>query len=176
MGIFITESHRAGRAGLVFVIRILKHVRFIGPNVVSGIGWGCLISTVLALVTLTKGLVYASAVPYFSWTAGEIGRMVVFTALWEETIFRGFLLHKLVKLWGFGWGNAATAVLFATAHMHVWLADDLRGVQLAETAVYILILGWTLGYIVHCTRSLWPAVLVHGTNNSLALLLIGTAI
>jgi CAAX protease family protein len=74
----------------------------------------------------------------------------------EETFFRGFLFQSLRNSWGVWLAAPASAVIFSGIH----LAPD-KFVQLA-------ILGTALAFVFHKTRSLWPCILLHAMNNSLA--------
>jgi uncharacterized protein len=74
----------------------------------------------------------------------------------EETFFRGFLFQALRNSWGVWLAAPASAVIFSAIH----LAPG-KFVQLA-------ILGMALAFVFHKTRSLWPCVLLHALNNSLA--------
>ncbi len=74
----------------------------------------------------------------------------------EELLCRGVVLGALPLRWGL----PISSLLFACAH-------GLDGYVLP-----LFLMGWCLGLITHCTRSLLPAILLHGGFNLLTLLLI----
>ena len=79
-------------------------------------------------------------------------------ALCEEILFRGFILRALLGrvspmraiLW--------SAVLFGAFHFDLY--------RLLPTILLGLILGW----VAWATGSLWPAILLHASNNAIAVL------
>ena len=81
----------------------------------------------------------------------------IIAPLVEETLFRGFCQGQLEK----GYGDATKAVLiasllFVVLHFNPWWA------------LQIYVFGVVLGYLAWRTGSVWPAVIVHGINNSLS--------
>lgn len=77
----------------------------------------------------------------------------------EEAMFRGFVLSGMVPRFGRLRGVIFTALLFALFHL-----DPYRTLA----GVYI---GLILGYIVVRTGSIFPAMVLHATNNLMAYLL-----
>ena len=81
----------------------------------------------------------------------------VFPALAEEALFRGFVLRGLGTRFGI-WGSVSlTALLFAFIHV-----DPYRFLA-------VLLLGGILGFLVVSVESLYPALVVHASNNLLVL-------
>jgi hypothetical protein len=74
----------------------------------------------------------------------------------EETFFRGFLFQALRNSWGVWLAVPASAAIFSAIHL-----TPSKFVQLA-------ILGMALAFVFHKTRSLWPCILLHALNNTLA--------
>jgi membrane protease YdiL (CAAX protease family) len=74
----------------------------------------------------------------------------------EETFFRGFLFQALRSSWGVWIAVPASAVIFSAIHL-----EPDKFVQLA-------ILGMALAFVFHKTRSLWPCIILHALNNTLA--------
>ncbi len=75
----------------------------------------------------------------------------------EEIFFRGFVFAGLREQ--YGWQRAAlvSSVLFALIH-------------LTPTAVIpIFILGYIFAYLYQRSNSIWPAILMHASTNTLAL-------
>lgn len=82
----------------------------------------------------------------------------VLPALVEEMIFRGYILGAL-RPHGDGLAIVLSAVLFGLFHGNV--------LQIP----FALILGLVMGYLTVQTDSIWPAVLLHFTNNLMSVLL-----
>jgi uncharacterized protein len=82
--------------------------------------------------------------------------VVAVAPLVEETFFRGFLFQTLRNSWGAWLAAPASAVIFSAIHL-----QPAKFVQL-------VILGTALAFVFHRTRSLWPCILLHALNNSLA--------
>jgi len=82
--------------------------------------------------------------------------IAVLPALCEELLFRGALMGMLRGVMGDRSRVILVAVLFGLLHLSL--------VRSLPTAT----LGVVLGMLVVWTGSLWPAVLAHGLNNSLA--------
>jgi len=81
----------------------------------------------------------------------------------EEILFRGFALRPLEKHLGPKWAIILTSVIFSIVHL-----DFLR-------LVPTFLLGLTFGYVTIKTRSIFPAILLHVMNNSIAIFLPNTA-
>ncbi|MFQ5745792.1 MAG: lysostaphin resistance A-like protein [Gemmatimonadota bacterium] len=124
----------------------------------GGIGIG------LAVVAVSVGAVALAG--WIRWEStgmdparwGRVGlsltAFLFLAALWEELLFRGYLLRVLTERFGAVWGVGVTAVAFAAAHggnPHVvWLG-------LANTALA----GILLGVLMHRTGSLWAVTGLH---------------
>lgn len=78
----------------------------------------------------------------------------------EELFFRGLIYRYLRGRWRVLRAVLVSSALFAAAHFIVPLIPVLFG------------LGVVLALITHRYRSLYPAVVVHGLNNGLAVLLV----
>jgi uncharacterized protein len=83
----------------------------------------------------------------------------------EEFFFRGFLFQSLRQSWGVWIAAPASGLIFGAVH---FAPDKL---------VPLAILGTALAYVFHKTRSLWPCILLHALNNTIAfvVLLSGTS-
>jgi len=77
----------------------------------------------------------------------------------EEIFFRGFLYQAFKKSWGVNAGLFLSSFLFAAVHLEIY------------SFIPIMIIGWLLAYLFEKTRSLLPAIFLHGIYN-LALILI----
>lgn len=81
----------------------------------------------------------------------------------EELVFRGVLLSGLASRMRVGWAILVSALIFGCAHLpdfdFAWYAIPT-----------LVLLGLALGWTRIKTRSLWPAVVMHATNNFVAVL------
>lgn len=76
----------------------------------------------------------------------------------EEFIFRGVIFKTLNKNISIIWTIIIQAVFFGLFHGNL-----IQG-------TYATLLGLVFGYITYKTRSLWPAVVMHMTNNTIAII------
>jgi membrane protease YdiL (CAAX protease family) len=83
----------------------------------------------------------------------------------EEFFFRGFLFQALRKNLGVWIAAPASGLIFGALH---FAPDKL---------IPLAILGTALAYVFHKTRSLWPCIMLHALNNTIAftVLLSGTS-
>jgi len=82
--------------------------------------------------------------------------VIAVAPLAEEFFFRGFLFQALRNSWGPVSGALGSAVIFSAVH-----AEPSKFVQLA-------ILGTALAFVFNRTDSLWPCIMLHALNNTLA--------
>lgn len=92
------------------------------------------------------------------WSAWKQFFFVALTpAICEEILFRGFALRPLEKAFGGKWAIILTALAFAIVHLDF--------VRLVPTFA----LGLAFGYTAIKTRSIFPSMVLHLLNNSIAL-------
>lgn len=92
----------------------------------------------------------------FSWE-GLIGMLVVvaiIAPIVEETVFRGLLYGWLRSRLGVAAGVVLSALIFAAGHGIIMLVPALT------------VTGLVLAVVYEKSRSLWPAIIVHGTINA----------
>ncbi|MFM8273053.1 MAG: lysostaphin resistance A-like protein [Gemmata sp.] len=77
----------------------------------------------------------------------------------EELWCRGFLGRGLCSRYGVALGAVCTSLLFAAMHLD------------PSQMLVITLMGLYLHFVYFATRSIWPPVLLHATNNGLAILL-----
>jgi len=83
----------------------------------------------------------------------------------QELQFRGLLLGSLEKLTTPFRANLVQAVVFGLAH----LAIVYQG-PIAPFVPFTMVLGFLFGYVTQRTRSLWPAIIIHGVADVAATL------
>ena len=82
----------------------------------------------------------------------------VLPAICEETVHRGMIFNtKMGK--NYKWSILITSLLFGLLHMNI------------DQFFYAFIIGLFLGYITMNTRSIYPAMIIHFSNNALSVLL-----
>lgn len=89
-----------------------------------------------------------------------IGLIAVVPALCEELLFRGFIQPSLATRLPNWIAICIASGTFALFHM-----DPIH-------IITVLPLGLWLGWLTHASGSLYPAMLAHGTNNALAVILV----
>ena len=87
-----------------------------------------------------------------------------FTALGEESFFRGLLGGWFFRRFGFPVGNTLQTLVFLLPHFLTLLA----GVYLWPLLVFPVILGWLNGWLRYKSDSILPGMLVHGLGNTLS--------
>ena len=90
--------------------------------------------------------------------------IVVAAPLIEESIFRGIMAKGFIARYQTTKGVLLSALLFGAIHASV--------LKLIPTIALGLILGWLYGKF----KSIWPGVLAHALNNSLAFLTIAVGV
>lgn len=81
----------------------------------------------------------------------------------EELLFRGLLLSALLRHLRVGWAILASALLFGLVHL-----PDLKWLWYAVPN--LVLVGAVLAWLRLRSRSLWPAVIAHASNNLLGML------
>jgi membrane protease YdiL (CAAX protease family) len=81
----------------------------------------------------------------------------------EELVFRGVLLSGLASRMGARWAIVASAIVFGCVHL-----PDFGFAWYPVPA--LVLLGLALAWIRVRSRSLWPAITLHATNNCFAML------
>jgi membrane protease YdiL (CAAX protease family) len=78
----------------------------------------------------------------------------------EEIFFRGFLFQAMRRSWGVWLAAPASGVIFGALHF------DL------DKLVPLAILGTALAFVLHRSRSLWPCIMLHALNNTVAFIVL----
>lgn len=78
----------------------------------------------------------------------------------EEVFFRGFLYSAFKKSWGVNTALFLSSFLFAIVHLELY------------SFIPLIIIGWLLAYLFEKTKSLMPAIFLHGVYNLISILLL----
>jgi len=78
----------------------------------------------------------------------------------EEIFFRGFLYSAFKKSWGINAALFLSSFLFAVVHLELY------------SFVPLMIIGWLLAYLFEKTKSLLPAIFLHGVYNLILILIL----
>ena len=90
-----------------------------------------------------------------AWKFGFLGLLVVFVGpVFEELMFRGWLVGSLREKWGDTAAIVVSSALFAVIH------GDLPGMPA------LFALGLVFGWVYRRSGSLWASILVHGMWNA----------
>lgn len=92
--------------------------------------------------------------------------LAVVPAICEEIAFRGFILTGLERDYSPRWAVIISALLFGFLHVLLSLFQQLFNATL---------LGIVIGLLAVRSRSIWPGIVFHITNNALVLLLSAIA-
>ncbi len=118
------------------------------------------------LTTLTPGMksFYDAIMDLMkTMTGGPVWVSVLTVAImapvFEEWLCRGEILRGLLQKMKPGWAIVVSALFFAVIHMNPW------------QALNAFIIGCVLGYVYYKTGSLILTMLMHATNNGLAVLM-----
>jgi membrane protease YdiL (CAAX protease family) len=91
---------------------------------------------------------------------------LIFAPIYEEIIFRGFILFGLIPLYGITWAIIMQSILFGLWHLRSLLFMPPRRVAL-QVLYTGLILGPLFALITLKTGTIWVAVILHFFNNFL---------
>jgi len=78
----------------------------------------------------------------------------------EEVFFRGFLYSAFKKSWGVNVALLLSSFLFAIVHLELY------------AFIPLMIIGWLLAYLFEKTKSLIPAIFLHGVYNLILILIL----
>lgn len=95
----------------------------------------------------------------FSELLFAFATLVIITPIYEELLFRGFMFQGIAKAYGFLPAAIVVNGMFGLAHGQLNVAIDT------------FVLGVVASYLVWKTKSLWPAIILHGAKNLLAFVL-----
>jgi len=94
--------------------------------------------------------------------------LVILAPIYEEILFRGVLFTGLRKKLPLITTGIIVSVIFGAAHLE-WGGDSpLNWAAAIDTAVFSMVLV----YLRETSKSLWPAIFLHGLKNAIAFTLV----
>ena len=90
-----------------------------------------------------------------------IGFLLVISAVVEEIFFRGLMLRLIAEKYNYIFGIVITSLLFSLAHI---------GYNKAYTAIWALVFGFYLGFIMYKKKNIIIPMFTHITYNIIVLL------
>lgn len=111
-------------------------------SMASSLGFSPQVPAVETPTDITTGILYAIT-------------LVVIPAFLEEIVFRGIILQPL-RRFGDGFAIVVSAVLFSLAHLNLYQIPNA------------FLIGLLMGYFVVRSGSIWPGIIIHFVNNSVA--------
>ena len=85
--------------------------------------------------------------------------------IWEEIMFRGFVLNRLNESLSFWKSNVISAFLFMLTHVPYWVSKNGLTGPVIKDLINVFLLGCLFGWVMKKTNSLWPAIGAHIANN-----------
>ena len=108
--------------------------------------------------------------PLFDSTPAELIQafaLVSISPIFEEILFRGFILNECWEIMSFWKANLLTSILFVLAHYPNWLWVNGFQPWILFLSLSIFALSLFLGWLVKKTDSLYPSMIAHVINNFL---------
>ena len=128
--------------------------------------WYALPPLLVTLAILAAGLVASEATMEglgVLWSAGFIQGtilLVILVGIFEETLFRGVVLHGFERRLGAVAALLISSVLFGAMHYVNWIGGQSLGAT-HQQVIHAALSGFLYGAIALRTRSIWPGVLLH---------------
>ena len=102
------------------------------------------------------------------------GTIVSFAAFGEEAGWRGYMMPKMVRLWGVKKAVLAGGIIWGMWHWPLTCIGHNFGrdywgypfTGLAAVCVMCITMGIILTYVTFRSGSVWPAVILHAVNNA----------
>ena len=89
--------------------------------------------------------------------------MALLGGILEEVLFRGYMFKILEEKWNTRIAILGPAMLFGS--IHLLMIDSIDLVNVILVVIPISLIGVMFGLIVHVTRNIWNAVVIHGIWN-----------
>ena len=102
------------------------------------------------------------------------GVTVSFAALGEEAGWRGYMMPKMIKLWGVGKAVVIGGIIWGMWHWPLTYVGHNFGMEyfgypftgFAAMCVMCIFMGIILTFVTYKSGSIWPAAILHAINNA----------
>ena len=102
------------------------------------------------------------------------GVTVSFAAFGEEAGWRGYMMPKMIKLWGVGKAVVIGGIIWGMWHWPLTYIGHNFGMEyfgypftgFAAMCVLCIFMGIILTYVTYKSGSIWPAAILHAINNA----------
>ncbi len=102
------------------------------------------------------------------------GVTVSFAAFGEEAGWRGYMMPKMIKLWGVGKAVVIGGIIWGIWHWPLTYVGHNFGTEyfgypftgFAAMCVLCIFMGIILTYVTYKSGSIWPAAILHAINNA----------
>ena len=123
-----------------------------------------LISALVNRIVSPESLTYNALIAETGGVLGVLSTGIIAAGLSEEffKVVGQTRLGAYIKNFGFGW--FITVVIWAFMHAPKWYSEDLNMTEAILGSIRIIPIGLMWSYLTHRTKSIFPSVLVHGTN------------
>jgi uncharacterized protein len=143
---------------------------FIAMGFMAALLWLCvtaILYTGIGLWDITLAQGRALFAPYL----GSLPAFILFcvlagplAALCEEILFRGLLFQWLRQRWPFGPAALISGVIFALIHPYLYVESPALFIAFLFDLVAISVI---LAFLFEISKSLWPSIVAHASNNLL---------
>lgn len=118
------------------------------------------------ILTVSHGYIEFQKTGLTQW-GFPVSGFIYFAPIYEEIIFRGFILMALLK-----YTNVNKAIIYSSLLFGVWHFRNIFFMDLSDLVYQIaytsLFFGPLLAYIAIKTKTIWIGVILHCLNNFLA--------
>ena len=102
------------------------------------------------------------------------GATASFAAFGEEAGWRGYMMPKIIKLWGVGKAVVIGGIIWGMWHWPLTYIGHNFGMEyfgypfagFAAMCVLCIFMGIILTYVTYKSGSIWPATILHAINNA----------
>ncbi|OHB17066.1 MAG: hypothetical protein A2734_01460 [Parcubacteria group bacterium RIFCSPHIGHO2_01_FULL_40_30] len=130
-----------------------------------------IVSILFTIYTLTAYLNYQDTGTMFGY---PLSISILFVPIYEEIIFRGFILLGLMKYYSWKKAIIISSLLFGLWHLkNIFFISQISQNELIYKMIYTaFIFGPIMAHITLKSKNIWIAVILHYLNNLLAPLFI----
>lgn len=124
---------------------------------------------ILEIAEQEQGIIYMQ--PMAMMISGAVAS---FAAFGEEAGWRGYMMPKMIKLWGVRKAVVIGGLLWGVWHWPLTYVGHNFGrdyfgypfTGFAAMCIMCVFMGMILTFVTHMSESIWPAAILHAVNNS----------